>query len=325
MSSRMIDSGQCTTERTRAWPYSARTFQPPPSLANATVLLASDGSPPSEAATRVAAHIAQHRHAAVRVLGVMDTRSAPIPPPLDLALNIADTAIGSAVHDEQEAALRARLAATLGHSVEWPTTLALGTPADVIARESRRVRAALVVMGLRRHGLLDRAVHDETTLGVMRSAGCPVLGVTAETSNLPRRILVAMDFGRASVRAALAAVELLADGGTLTLVYVAPMTSYPPDDGEGVIRTLGVEAAFALMTERLEMADNTVDHVVLHHSRPASIASLLLDHAESVGAELIVAGSVRHGRVDRLLLGSVSAELARNGRLSTLIVPPDDV
>lgn len=324
MSARPIDTGRITTARAPSWPYSARTFESPPSLDGATVLLASDGSPPSAAAARVAEQIALRHHAVVRVLGVMDTRSAPIPPPLDLALGIADAVIGPDVHHEQQVAIRTDVGSALGHPVDWRAELAFGAPADEIAREAERLHSALVVMGLRRHGLLDRAVHDETTLGVMRHARCPVLGVTAESAGLPRRVLVAMDFSRASVRAALAAAELLADGGTLTLAYVQTMIPYPPDGGEGVIHALGLEAAFALIAEQVESGSKGVDHVVLHHTRPASIASLLLDYADGAGIEMVGAGSARHGRVDRLLLGSVSAELARNGRFSTLIVPPDD-
>ena len=43
-----------------------------------------------------------------------------------------------------------------------------------------------------------------------------------------------------------------------------------------------------------------------------------------VGAPLVAAGSVRYGRLDRWLLGSVSTALVRDGRLSVLSVPPVD-
>jgi hypothetical protein len=42
-------------------------------------------------------------------VGVLDTRRAPIPPPIHLLLAITDAAAGPAVHDVQVAALRSSL------------------------------------------------------------------------------------------------------------------------------------------------------------------------------------------------------------------------
>lgn len=321
MTPNAIESQRRAPHRAHSWPYSDATAARL-SLAGAVVTLASDDSPASAAAARLAACIAERDHARVEALNVIDTRSAPIPPPIDLALAFADETIGRAVHAGQEEAIRHRLAAIIGHPVDWTARVVLGTPADAIAREARRAHSAIVVMGLRSHGRLDRALHDETTIGVMRHAACPVLGVAADAAGLPKRILVAMDFSSASVRAAMAAQALLDDGGKLTLAYVQSMIPYGPDDGEAIVHTLGIQAAFALLTEWLEDGARTVDHVVLRHERPASIASLLLDYADGAGIDMLAAGSARHGRLDRVLLGSVSADLARDGRRSTLIAPP---
>ncbi len=48
----------------------------------------------------------------------------------------------------------------------------------------------------------------------------------------------------------------------------------------------------------------------------------MLDYAEGMGIDLIAAGSDRHSGVDLWLMGSVSADLVRDGRRTVLIVPP---
>ena len=292
------------------------------SLAGRAVLLATDGSPASAGATHVAERLATELHARVHTVVVLDTRGAPIPPPLDAAIMIADEAVGPGVHAEQEEAVRRGLAATLGHPVDWPVRMGLGTPAASIVREASRIGAAMIVMGLRRHGRTDRVLNDETTLNVIRTAPCPVLGVTPELRQLPKRILAAIDFSSASLAAASTARSLLPHGGRLVLAYVPPLVTFPPDDGEGVIHSLGVHAGFERAGRELGADGVTVDSVVLNRELKRQIAELLVEYADTTSADLIAAGSARLSRVDRWMLGSVSTDLVRDGRYSVLVVPP---
>lgn len=294
----------------------------PLDLLGRVVLLATDGSPAAAAATHVADALARERGAIVHAISVLDTRPAPIPPPLDLALAIADAATGPAVHARQVESVRSTLAATIGKPVEWPVHVMIGTPATAIAQEAKRLHAALVVIGLRRHGALDRAVHDETTLSVIRRAHCPVLGVVSGQDTLPHRALAAVDFGRSSLTAARRATTLLGSGATLLLAYVPPLVSEGLEEGESLIRELGVASAFSRCEQELARPGLHVDRVVLHHKLPTSVAKLVLEYAVATRADLVAAGSMRHGRLDRWLLGSVSTELVRDGRRSVLIVPP---
>ena len=298
------------------------TEQSPLSLAGRAVLLATDGAPASAGATHIAERLATELHARVHTLVVLDTRGAPLPPPLDAALLIADEAVGPGVHAEQEEAVRRGLASTLGHSVDWPVRMAVGTPAASIVREATRIDAAMIVMGLRRHGRTDRVLNDETTLNVIRTAPCPVLGVAPELRQLPKRILAAIDFSSASFAAAATARALLPQAGRLVLAYVPPLAMFPPDDGEGVIHSLGVQAGFERASRELEADGVTVDSVVLNRELKRQIADLLIEYADTTSADVIAAGSARLSRVDRWMLGSVSTDLVRDGRYSVLVVPP---
>lgn len=303
----------------------AAAAAPAPSIARGPALLALDGSEPSAAAARVALDLAERRGVRVHVLSVVDTRPTPIPPPLDLAFSLAASAYGEELHDEQQRRVREALSAVLHRPIDWPARVTLGTPSHAIVEESRRLGAGLVVLGLRRHHLLERALNDETTLNVMRAAPCPVLGVTPATTALPRRVLVGVDFSRASLAAARAARALMADEGTLVLAYAPPPPQYLPDDGERVIHELGVAAAVSWFTREVEVgAGAKVEQVVLQHDPGRSVAELLLGYAEGAGIDLIALGSHRHGRVERWILGSTTADVARDGSYSLLAVPPHD-
>jgi nucleotide-binding universal stress UspA family protein len=289
-----------------------------------SVLLATDGSPASAAATHVAYALAREHRAVVHAISVIDTRPAILPASLDLALANAGGTLGAGRQARQLEVMRDSLAATVGASVDWPLRVVVGAPAAAITQEALRVRASLIVTGLRRHGPLDRAVHDETTLSVIRRATCPVLAVTATTHTLPTRVLAALDFGRSSTTAARGASRLVVSGGSVVLAYVPPITGESMDEGEALIRELGIAAAFDRCQSELGSPAARVDRAVLHHKLPQSTAKLLLEYAAATKADLVAAGSMRQRRIDRWLLGSVSTELVRDGRRSVLIVPPVD-
>jgi nucleotide-binding universal stress UspA family protein len=291
------------------------------------ILLAADGSPASLAASRVAAALADGRGAVPHAVRAFDTTPVPIPIPVTTLISAADALIGPRVHDPDVRAVRSELAGLVGHAIDWPVHVALGTPAGVIVRTATEIGAAFVVMGIRRHGVLDRVVHDETTLNVMRAATCPVLGVTPALTGLPRCAVVGVDFGLASVRAARAALNLLDRGGTLVLAYVEPVwrLAESPDDGEGedVVYALGVEAAFdRLVTDLVAPADVTVKRVRIDGEAGRHVAEAIFATADAHRADLIAVGSRRHDWFDRALLGSVTNDLARDGRHSLLVVPP---
>ena len=294
----------------------------PLDLTGRAVLLATDGSPCAVAAARVAHALAAQHHALVHVVSVVDTRPAPIPPPLDIGLAVGDAVGGAELHREHERAVRDELSGALGEPIAWPVRVMLGTPSTAIVQEAHHVGAVLIVVGLRRHGRLDRAVHDETALNVMRTAACPVLGVVTEQSDLPRRIIAALDFSEGSIAALRASLCVAAPSARLVLAYVQPMSGFLADEGEARIHELGVQTGFAKLARDAGENGITFDHVVLHRAPAESVGQSLLEYADEADCDLLAAGSVQHSRVDRWMVGSVSTELVRDGRRSVLIVPP---
>ncbi len=136
---------------------------------------------------------------------------------------------------------------------------------ESIVDRAKRVNAALIIVGLRRHGRVDRAMNNETSLNVMRNSTCPVMGVVPELTGLPVRILATTDFSAVSLVASRTARAISGDGAALVLAYVPPVTALVGDEGERTIHDLGVRAAFE--TAAHELGDDGVafDHIVLEH------------------------------------------------------------
>ncbi len=303
------------------WPFGREQRPADSSLAGRPILLAFDGGKESLAAAQFTNALVARSQAPVHLVSVVDTSPVPIPFPLDRLLVMNEEAADGTLHLEQANDVHRQLKTLLGHSVEWPVTIELGRAADAISRRAVHSLCGLIVMGLRQHGHLDRIVNDETALSVMRKATVPVLGVSPRAVGLPTRALVAMDFTQASVSAATAAAQLMEVDATMTLAVVETRLDLAAET-DGVLRTLGLEQALALLVATLSTASLKVDHVILQHVKPRAPATTLLEYADASGIDLIAAGSARHGRLDQILLGSTSAELVRAGLCSTLIVPP---
>jgi nucleotide-binding universal stress UspA family protein len=279
------------------------------------VLVASDGSIESDTAVRFAVALAHERGACPEVLTVVDPM-----PPLVAGLDPIAASAAAEVYlleprADRLARIRQQLSAAGAECSEWPVDLQLGLPAALIAQEAARRAAWMVIVGLRTHSVLERVFRDETALRVMRRTTVPVLAVTPGLTELPRRIVVGVDFSRASLHAALAALPLVASGGTLSLVHVQPKADFAAKEeteGLGVIYVQGVAAAFARLRDELRVPrDIRVETVYLEGNTPEQ----LLRFAERAGADLVAVGSQRHSTASRMLLGSVTTALARPARV----------
>ena len=276
---------------------------------------------------RVASAIERRFGSRVSAVEVMDTSGLALPPPLPAAFTYARDLIGDAPYADDARARRGQFSVWLGEPNEWPVHIALGTPASEILRYAEHEGAALIVMGLRHHGLVDRVLRDETTLTVARRARAPVLGVTPTLSGLPRSAVVGVDFGPASIHAARAALDILEPGtaanpSVLRLVYVDRSGlegSREDTAGEAIVHELGVAAAFERLVRELAAPPAVrVDCAV----RRGDVAREVLALADESDADLIVVGSIRHERIERWILGSVTTEIVRDGRRSVLVIPP---
>lgn len=219
----------------------------------------------------------------------------------------------------KSAELRDLLARTIPDG-DWTSEVAIGRPARILTTVAEHRGADLIVLGRREHGVMDKVFGGETTLQVMRMASIPVLAVSSPLESL-RTVVVATDFSKAGVEAARLARELLGASGTLYLVYVEPPEDLLPGGFTypgGACFPGDVVIWFRRLTSELDpQAGLLIEPVVLNGNPVASIT----EFAERVGADMIVAGSHGHTRIERFILGSVSTGLVRNAHCPVLVVP----
>lgn len=143
------------------------------------------------------------------------------------------------------------------------------------------------------------------------------------TEALPSKILLATDGSKDAELAAKAAVELSKRTGAQLHVLHAwrplPHYAYPsitPEEYHSPYE----EGARKLLAEQLEQIDEAGGVVAGAHLVTGRAADAIIDLAERLAADLIVAGSRGLGPLRRIVLGSVSAEIVHHANLPVLVM-----
>lgn len=220
--------------------------------------------------------------------------------------------------------LRSRLV-RVGESVTPRVDVVEGPPGSGVARMAAARNASAIVIGTGQHGMLGRFLYGERALEVVRNAESPVLVVPPYAEPPIHRTLVAVDFSQASVRAATAALEMLSEGGHVTLVHVESAARHR--DGRAARSEAGLERRtrdrFARFINALpDVPGVQLDTITLR----GDAVGALLRYADEEEVELIACGRRRHSLVERMLVGSVSTALIRGAPCCVLIAPerPED-
>lgn len=278
------------------------------------VLIATDGSPASRIVQEDVITRLWPLGTEVLLLRCIAPAMYPVPPSLlELALkNAREELAKSAEGLSEHAGLRVSTLVTDGH------------PAKSIVEEAQAWSADFIFMGASGHGPVGRFLLGSTVTSVLHEAPCAVTVVRFPRNGHPlpatgaRRILLATDGSSCSEKA----VESLAarpwPAGTVVRIIGVPVfagprmeTSYLDADAWAEVSAEATNEANRAVDAallRLRAAGFTADGVVPHGLKGAKVC--ILDEAESWKADLIVVGSHGHGRLDRILLGSVSHALA---------------
>jgi nucleotide-binding universal stress UspA family protein len=221
----------------------------------------------------------------------------------------------------RQTALRKHLAEHTGYAGGWSIDVPLGTPGESIVDRARQIGADLIIMGLGRHGAIERFVHDDTTLRVVRRVSVPVLAVSDTLHGMPRTVIVATDFSRASSDAARAACALFRGCARFILAYVesefdAAIAEH--DETTRVIRREGVAGAFQHLCETLAVPPGaSVETVTLR----GVVSAELIAFAQRSGAAALAIARQQHSMADRVMIGSVTTALLRRAPCSVFVRP----
>ena len=187
-------------------------------------------------------------------------------------------------------------------------------------RQAAQPYAGLTMMPLRPAADAGPLEADATLLAMRRAVG-PVLAVTRTLVGLPRLVIVAVDFSRASLHAARVAMSTVASDATVLLVNVQPDLGLISNASEGycAVYAQGVKPALARLRRELEApAGVAIESVILRGDPLGEILAL----AERTGVDLIAAGTRRQPASQHMALGGFTTGLVRDGRFSLLVAPP---
>jgi nucleotide-binding universal stress UspA family protein len=284
-----------------------------PVVRQTALLIATDGTPQSDAAIALARLLPLGDQDAVKVLTVVE--HAPIPwGTVDRSL-VMDYERGL----QQEAQSKAKAQLDRLGDKSWGVEVRSGDPATTIAELAKESRARMVVVGLGGHGAAARFFGNETALRLMRVSQTPVLAVDSKLRALPKRIAVAMDFSESSIEAARLALDIAAPGATVTLVHVVPWErkDYIPEHWFRA-HEANIGAQLTRVTGWLDQGTKCRMHQKILYGKPGPS---LLACAEELDADLIVAGTHGRGLLGRMLGGQTLAKLVRGARRSVLVLP----
>ncbi len=283
------------------------------------VLLAVDGTHTATPPVTAARSLAQRLDVPLRVVTVVEPMPnyvgaggmwpIPMPPETD-------------VRQAREDAVRRYLAESMGGEKTWTLDVRIGQTAREIRDLAREIDASAIIMGAAPQRLFGHTVAGARAAQVLRGAPCPVLSVTPAFSQLPRRVVAAVDFSPASMRAVQAALLLIGTDAMLTLVHVAVTqelgrSAYRPAGPAPDSRT---SAAFDRLREQL--APYTPSGVVLEmRVIQGGVVQQVLEYAEWLGADMIVVGTHGPGFVERMFVGSTASNILHLAPCTVLASP----
>ena len=286
-----------------------------------TVLLATDGSPQAEVATRLVRALRLPSGAVIEIMRADEpfASDAELPP-------AAYDALHAAIREEIDTEVASAKSVVSGAGREVRTVIPFERAATAIVGEAKRIAADLVVVGSRGRGQIATMVLGSVAAEVIDHAPCPVL--VARSAKLDRLILADDGSYEAMTARDLMGTWPVFAGLDARVVSVARI---PEALGLGPMRHEDASQAYAEAIDALRVMSQTLssrDAALLTERglraraevRCGDPAQEIVGAALEDEADLIVLGS--HGRtgLERLLIGSVARTVVTHAPCSVLVV-----
>jgi nucleotide-binding universal stress UspA family protein len=205
---------------------------------------------------------------------------------------------------------------------EW--SLESGPPHRALIDLAERLEADLLVVGHRAEAPLSHLL-GSTADRVVRKAHCPVLVVRGGLAVPPRRVVAPVDLSPLSGEAF---------GQGLQMLRAVGRGSLPEIEALFVLSVLQRQVAPQFTPEQvdrfaLEELERFVDRTagdlagqVRRKVRTGNTRKEIEAELAETGADLVLLGTHGLGGFDRLVIGSVAADIVRHAPCSVLVVPP---
>ncbi|HET9211805.1 MAG TPA: universal stress protein [Thermoanaerobaculia bacterium] len=205
-----------------------------------------------------------------------------------------------------------------------------GAPYRILVETARKLRAGLIVIGAAGAGPVAAELLGSTADRVLRKALAPVLVVRGELAVPLHRVLAPVDLSTLSADAFRCGLGVLCQ-------IAAPDLQVKTLYAVGLLETLAArkDESFEEAARRAESAAREELRRFVLENRPEVPVHLetavvrgearqeILDELGKSPADLILLGTHGRGGLDRLVLGSVAATIARKAPCSVLMVSPD--
>ncbi len=284
------------------------------------VVVAYDGSEYADAALSDLARSGLPAHSKLTVVSVCERW---LPPMSSLELVEGGTAL------EQSGVLARRAAVYLSHvNPTWriATEAPIGSPGSLIVAKADKFKPDLIVVGAQGHHGLGRLLFGSVSQYILHHTRCSVRvgrSRSGPVSEKPRLIIGVDGSKHASVAVKAVAGRTWPMGTEVRLVngsWRIPVAASEP-------MLARITAAVYRARARAEKALDKSAEILKREGLAVSVVAreeepgqLLCQEAETWGADCIFVGSRGTGRLERLLIGSVSSSVAARAQCSVEVV-----
>ncbi|GAA5509667.1 universal stress protein [Novipirellula caenicola] len=275
------------------------------------ILLATDGSPHAEDATRFLAHLPHGDKVEITVLSVLHVPTA------GSVSGLGDW-VDTILERERERAIDTFAKIELmfdGANVTLKHRIQQGHVSETIVEVAKREQADFLVMGARGHSQVERLILGSASDYVATHANCSVLVVRptgVRKANHPIRIAIAYE----ETGPAEAALEEIAEvrwGAEPDLRVVSALFAGGIDES---VRRKSTERAADKAADRLR---KTAAHVRVESIVHDHIGEGLVRYLEENECDIVVVGETPRTRLGRVLMGSTSRFVLRHAPCSVWI------
>jgi universal stress protein E len=212
---------------------------------------------------------------------------------------------------------------------------------SVLAR-SAELSADLVIRAARKHSRIDRLLFGVTDWELVRRAPHPVWIVkTAVDTGRGINVLAAVDPAHPGEQKAGLDRKLLVTADTIARLFAGTLHvfhAFNPGASIAPVAAAGQHAALPMLAaggelipELLKQREHQLHKLADPHGIPADRVHLveadtetaLLETVQRQGIDLVVAGAVARGRLERLLIGSTAERILDAVHCDVLVVKPD--